>query len=75
MVTRTRDSTRTPIHVIEPRMQQRLLEHPGKWVAMTRTRIVAVGDSPTEVLRDARLGGLLHPIVYRVPEAGTGYFF
>ena len=42
---------------------------------MTRTRIVAVGDSPTEVLRDARLGGLLHPIVYRVPEAGTGYFF
>ena len=59
-------------HVIRPELQEELLKHPGKWIAMDRVRILAVGDTPADVLAAARKSGHVHPTLYRVPDAGTG---
>jgi hypothetical protein len=58
---------------IDPSLQRELHKHPGKWVAMTRHDLLAVGDTPEEALAAA---GIDSPILYRVPtpeEARTFY--
>jgi hypothetical protein len=50
-----------------------LAQHPGKWVAMTHERLLAVGDDPAFVLGAARDQGVESPILDRVPEPGTIY--
>ena len=63
-------------HVIDPSLQKELFGHPGKWVSMTRSELIAVGDTPREVLEIAHDKGYTSPILYRVPEdSGTHYFF
>lgn len=62
-------------YVISPELQDELLKHPGRWVAMDRVRILAVGDDPAVVLAQARQSGNAHPILYRVPDKNIGYFF
>lgn len=62
-------------HVIEPALQEELLKHPGKWVAMTRTKLIAVGDSPKEVIDAAEALGVRDTILHCVPEPGVGWFF
>lgn len=60
-------------HEIDPRLQEQLLKHAGRWVATTHDRLLAVGDSATEVYRAAREQDVDVPIVFRVLEAGRTY--
>lgn len=62
-------------YVIRPELQEELLKHPGKWVAMDRARILAIADDPSAALAAARKAGHEHPTLYRVPDKGTAYFF
>lgn len=63
-------------HEIDPSIQTELLLHPGQWVALTRSEILAIGSSPVEVLEAARALGVESPILHRVPlDADTAYFF
>ena len=41
---------------------------PGKYLAITRTRIVAVGDTPEEALAEARRQNIKKPLLQRVPD-------
>jgi Family of unknown function (DUF5678) len=68
---RPRDS----VYEIEPQVQEELLKHPGKWTALTRSAILAVADSPEEALAIARRKGDQSPILYRVPDRSTSFFF
>jgi hypothetical protein len=61
-------------HVITPELQQRLLRHKGRWVAITKSTLIAVGDSPSEVLGRAREQGESRPIIYLVPRDGNAIF-
>ncbi len=69
---RTREAAE---NVLEPSLQRDLLNHEGKWVAMTRAELIAVGDRPEEVLALARERGVANPIVYQVPRDGDSTFF
>ena len=64
-------------HVLDPELQRELVKHPGKWAAVTRSEILAIGDSVAEVLRAAAESHPdLIPILHRVPEDdGTVYFY
>lgn len=48
-------------------LTRELEKHKGKWVAVFQDRVVAVGDSPDQVLKEAEAGGITDPVVYRVP--------
>ena len=62
--------------VLDPDLQQQLHEYRGRWVAITRTKLVAVGDNPNEVARKAAELGVAKPIIYFVPRDGnTSMFF
>jgi hypothetical protein len=61
--------------VLSPDLQERLLEHPGKWVAMTKTELLGVGGSPDEVLHLAAEKGEDRPILYFVPPKGPSAMF
>lgn len=62
-------------HELDPALQKELLKFPGKWVAITRSDIVVIGDSPEEVMRDAREAGVEAAILHHVPEdAEISYF-
>jgi hypothetical protein len=56
-------------------VQQELLLHPGKWAAITRTAVLAIGDDPEDVVEAARQQGVPEPILYRIPDAATLYFY
>ena len=70
---RTRDED--SVYEIEPQLQQELLKHPGKWAAITRSKILAIGDDPRVVVASARKMGVAAPILYRIPDASTLYFY
>lgn len=58
-------------------VQHDLFKHAGRWVAITRDKLVAVGDSPKQVTTKAKAKGIDRPIVYKVPrpeEASVNYF-
>ena len=60
----------------DPELLKELARYRGRWVATTRSRLLADGDSATEVYLAARESGIPVPIVFRVPEDGrTRYFF
>lgn len=59
-------------HEIDPHLEKELQKHPGKWVAMTHSEILAVGDSVQEVLEKAHADS---PLLFRVPEGRHSYFF
>jgi hypothetical protein len=73
-LTADRPSTKTE-RVLSAKLEQELLKHPGKWIAMTPDAIVAVGDDSIEVYKAARDAGVMNAILYRVPETGTSYFY
>ena len=60
---------------LEHDVQKELLKHPGKWVALTRSKILAVGDTADEALEAAHAAGHKDPGLYRVPEKARSYFF
>ena len=57
-------------HELDPSLQREVLKYPGKWVAVTRSKLVAVGDSPAAVLGEAARAGYANVILHRVPEDG-----
>ncbi len=63
------------ITVLTPKVQRRVLRFRGKWVALTAKRILAVGDSRSEVLEVAAKKGYGSPLVYRVPEKSTAAYY
>lgn len=63
-------------HELDPELQTELQQYPGKWAAITRSVLIAVGDSPLEVLEAARDAGFEEPILHRIPDdSRTAYFF
>jgi hypothetical protein len=62
-------------HEIDPSVQEELLRHPGKWAAITRSEVIAIADTPSAALKEARAHGHESPILYFVPEGSTSYFF
>jgi hypothetical protein len=63
-------------HELDPELQKELLTHPGRWVATTRSELLAVGDTASEVFEAARSQGVEHPVIYRVPaDSDAVYFF
>jgi len=46
--------------------------YPGKWVAVSGKEIVAVGDSPKEVLEIAKQKTSKIPMVFQVPRPDEG---
>lgn len=77
LTTERRGTLEPPLeHELDPGLQEQLASYRGRWVATTRSEVVAVGKSASEVLKAARAAGVDSPIVYRVPEDGrTAYFF
>ena len=61
--------------VLSKEVERELLKHPGKWIAMTAEKILAIGDDSVSVYRSAVAAGEPQPILYRVPETGTSYFY
>ncbi len=62
-------------HEIDPRLQEKILEHEGKWVAFTRSEILVVGDSAAQVLKAARKQGVTAPAVVEVPKTRERHFY
>lgn len=63
------------LNEIEPNVQEELLRHPGRWVALTRSRVIVVCDSPTEAYDAARRAGIEVPTLYFVPDTRAGYSY
>ena len=51
-------------------LEQRLLLHSGKWVAVTGDEEFFVGDSPSDALALARRNGHEDVLLHRVPKPG-----
>ena len=61
--------------VFSESVERELLSYPGKWTGVFSDQIVAVGDSPAEVLRLARSAGYNDVLLHHVPEHDKAYFF
>ena len=61
--------------VFSKSVERELLEHPGKWTGVVGDSVVAVGDTPAEVLNIASRAGYTDVLLHRVPEQGMTYFF
>jgi Family of unknown function (DUF5678) len=61
-------------HEIDPSVQDELMQHPGKWAALTRSRVIAVRDTAREAYDAAVAEGISSPIMYLVPVGGESYF-
>jgi hypothetical protein len=70
------ERTRDEIEGIAPDLQDELIKHPGKWAAITSTKILALEDNPMDAYRKAREQGIEEPILYHIPDnrAGFSYF-
>lgn len=54
---------------------EELIKHPGKWVAMTRSRILAIRDTPAEAYAAGREAGVGVPILYQVPDTRARFSY
>ena len=61
--------------VLEPQLQDEILQYEGRWVAMTHTDLIAVGDSANDVAQQAAEAGVDDPIIYFVPRDGNASLF
>ena len=59
----------------EPQVLEELQGLAGRWVAATHTKVVAIGDTPTEVYEAAKSQGIDVPTVFQVPESGAVHYF
>ena len=75
MTVMERDLEQPLEHEIDPKLQEELLKHPGKWVAITRSELLAVSEKAEDAYREAQGKGVAVPILYRVPDTATTYFF
>lgn len=66
-----------PIRLMTEELQRELWKHPGRWVAIANSKLIAVGETSTEVLDQAERKGFtrseLSPM--RLPEPGVLYVF
>ena len=62
-------------NVIDPDVQKELRKHPGKWAALTPTRIIAIRDDSMAAYTAARDAGEDAPILYHIPDNRTGYSY
>ncbi len=53
------------------RLDAEMQKYAGKWVAVVRHRIVAVGDDLGTVLEQAKAQGHAEPLVMRAPAPGV----
>jgi hypothetical protein len=59
-----------------PELQEQLRAYPGKWVLVTRTRLLSVGDSPAEAVRNAAgVEADSDPILKHIPRGGRTYVY
>lgn len=58
-----------------PELERELWDHAGKWVAIVDQRVIAVADTLPALIRKARDVGHTEPLIHRVPDKGTSYFF
>lgn len=63
------------IYEIEPDVQDELIKHPGKWAALTRTKLLAIADTSMEAFEAAHALGIESPILYLVPDNRAGYSY
>ena len=61
-------------HVIEPALQEELWQHAGRWAAITRSEILAIGDTPAEVYEAAVALGHKTPWLWYVPKPGVSFY-
>lgn len=53
--------------------QKELAKHAGKWIAVSKNKLIAVGDSVNEVMRLAEAKGIQNlPLVTMVPRKDEG---
>jgi lipocalin len=67
---RTNTATTTNLdaeHVLDVEMQK----YAGKWVAVVRRKVVAVGDTLASVSNQAKAKGYKQPLIMRAPEPGV----
>jgi lactam utilization protein B len=69
-----KDRARAVEHVIAPALQEELRQYAGQWVALTATKIVAVGNSPQATVDLATERGYKRPLLFRVPPDGNLIF-
>lgn len=56
-------------HELDPDLQEQLLKFPGKWAVVTRSEIIAVGDTLADAMKEAaRRGALEGVILHHVPD-------
>jgi hypothetical protein len=67
--------TKDLVYEIEPEVQEELLKHPGKWAAITRSKVIAIRDTPAEAIDAAIKAGVDLPILYQVPDTHAGYSY
>lgn len=52
---------------VDPQLWDEMMRNPGKWVAATESRIIAVGDDAESVLEAAGDEGVEQPFLFHVP--------
>jgi len=52
---------------VDPAVEQALEKLKGRWVAVLGSEVVAVGESPSEVIQAALRRGVTDPTVFQVP--------
>lgn len=67
-MTLSREAGQEPIEQVLSSVMHETLEHRGRWVAVSRERLLAIGDSPGEVRDRAAEQGVEHPMIWQVPE-------
>lgn len=62
------DQADEAVYQLDPELWGEMMRHPGKWVAATESRIIAVGDAAESVLKAAGEEGVEQPLLFHVPE-------
>ena len=57
--------------VLDYELQEQLHEYAGKWVVITSTEVIAVGDAAEDAWAKAVEAGVNDAALYRVPEKDT----
>ena len=68
---RTRTTSVADTLEADQHLDAEMQKYAGKWVAVAKHRIVAVGDSVRAVVDQAEARGYKEPLVMRAPEQGV----
>lgn len=75
-MTKTRDRVQPELeYQIAPDLQIELSKHPGKWAALTPSKIIAIRETSTEAYQAARDAGVKTPFIYPIPDRRAGYSY